>query len=66
MAEDKGPTRKICSGCAEELTAGGFRISYPKGAQLHMDKCSICGKRMPVHDGWIAAVHRRRRKQRYT
>ena len=63
MAEGKGPTRKICSGCAEELTAGGFRITYPKGAQLHMDACFFCGKRLPVHDAWIAAAHRRKKRK---
>lgn len=60
MAKDKGPTRKVCSGCAGELAVGGFRVSYPKGAQLHMDACFFCGKRLPVHDAWITSRRRRR------
>lgn len=61
MDKKEAPTRKLCSGCAEELQIGGFRIAYPKGAQLHMDACFFCGKRMPVHDAWIT-VRKRRRK----
>ena len=59
-------TRKICSGCAEDLTAGGFRIIYPRGAQLHMDTCFKCGKRLPVHEAWVAGRKPPRRTKRKT
>lgn len=51
--EPEAPAKPICSGCAWNLEAGGFRIQYKRDAYLHMEKCSICGKRLPVHDGWV-------------
>lgn len=51
--EPETPAKPICSGCAWNLEAGGFRIQYKRDAYLHMEKCSVCGKRLPVHDGWV-------------
>ena len=54
----------ICSTCADELRAGGFKVTFGKDAWLHMDKCSVCGRRLPVHDGTISGRGRRRRKNK--
>lgn len=55
------PSRPICSGCAAELSAGGFRIELEKNAQLYMAACSVCGKRLPVHDGRILGAKKRKK-----
>lgn len=63
MKEPDAPKRPICSACAARLEAGGFRVKFPRDAMLHMDKCSICEHRLPVHDGWVLGAGRRRRKR---
>lgn len=60
--KDRAPSRPVCSACAGELSAGGFRIEFEKNAQLYVDACSVCGKRLPVHDGWILGAKRKTKK----
>ena len=57
--EPEGPARPICSSCAAQLEAGGFRVKFKKDAMLHMAKCSQCGMRLPVHDGWILGCRKK-------
>lgn len=63
MKEPDAPKRPICSSCAAMLGDRGFRIRFPRDAMLHMDKCSICERRLPVHDGWVLGAGKRRRKR---
>lgn len=50
----------ICSVCTDELRAGGFKVTFSKDAYLKMATCSVCGKRLPVHDGTIRGRGKRR------
>lgn len=56
------PAQPICSVCADVLRHGGFRVKFGKDAYLHMAKCSVCGRVMPVHDGTILGRGKRRKK----
>lgn len=58
--EPDAPAQPICSSCAQTLEAGGFRVQFKRDAYLHLDKCGVCGKRLPVHDGWVLGGKRRR------
>lgn len=57
---DDKEKQPICSNCADELRAGGFRVIFGRDAWLYMTKCSVCGKRQPVHDGIIRGRGKRR------
>lgn len=59
---DDGTRQPICSMCVRILEGGGFTVRFPKDAYLHMAPCSVCGKRMPVHDGFIQGRGKRRKK----
>ena len=40
----------LCSTCAGEYAAGGFRVSYARPQRMIVGKkCSFCGKRVPVY-----------------
>ena len=62
MKKPEDPGRPVCSICAEELRDGGFRVQFEKNAQLHMDTCSVCGRRFPVHLARITGAGRRKQK----
>ena len=64
MKRPEAPSRPVCSICAEELRSGGFRVEFDKNAQLHMDVCSVCGHRLPVHMARIQAGQGRKRKNK--
>lgn len=57
------PARPLCSTCAEELRSCGFRVTFGKNAQLYVDKCSVCGHRLPVHSGQVEGRGRKRKRK---
>ena len=63
MKGSKKASRAICSICAEELRSGGFRVTFDKDAQLHVDKCSVCGHRLPVHLGQVEGGKKLRKRK---
>lgn len=62
--KDKAPprTQPMCSTCARALRDGGFRVKFARTAQLYITDCSVCGKRLPVHDGVLMGGRRRKQK----
>ena len=48
---------QICSMCAERYGSSGFDVRYatPSTLDARMDKCSLCGRRLPCRAARLTA-----------
>lgn len=50
MSAKKDYPLQLCSGCAAEYAAGGFRVGFARPKTMIVGrKCDFCGRHVPVY-----------------